>query len=349
MKKTVRGSVITSGYKHAIEHLKQDSPDIARVLDASPPALVEVGDQPAPDITPAPTPAGSPLLSLVPQRGRVFRPPELELPAFRKALEKVYRGQGLDPFDQTTSLSFGVKNFNEFVEITKRALTIDPGHAVTPVKAIGNYFEMVGWDHPTILALRSKIMADYINLVHSTISQSNEFRDGFYEPVKLKSPFVGPVYTMENTRVVDAVAGTVLGGGQWVDRIDYVVNNHEQVLGVFGELKPAASAKHLKGQVTTRDPRLLSALALPGADAVIEGRVGGQSTKLSMKRLVFPSNVDASALNRVAVRASITTNTRYDMKIDKDEHGDPYVRMTLYCRTDILGRIYRTLYREMGW
>ncbi|MFC8681537.1 hypothetical protein ACFT30_08440 [Microbacterium ureisolvens] len=121
---------------------------------------------------------------------------------------------------------------------------------------------------------------------------------------------------------------------------------------IYGDLKVAGQAGELSAQMATGDPRLLAALALQQmtqAMPTIEGKVNGQLVRIRLDSMVFPTDLEANALNRIGVRAATTAHTRYDAKIAKDEHGEPYVRMSIYCRTDLMYRVFKGLYREMDW
>ena len=284
--------------------------------------------------------------------GRVFRNAELNGKVFMDGLAATLSKLALDPRDQETMWSLGARDHRHFVGLVREALTTDSGQAVTPSKAVGNYFEKVGWDHPVAAVLRSIVMDVYTDTVHSLVAKGEKLRNGLFEPVPLKSQFRVQVKTMENPRILDAATGNELGGGQWVDRLDFRVNRHSQHLMIYGDLKVAGQAGELRTQIATRDPRLLAALWLQhnaGALPVIEGKVDGKIVRIPLDSMLFPIELDANALNRIGVRATVRAQTRYDAKIAKDEHSEPYVRMSVYCRTDVMYRVFQSLYREMGW
>jgi hypothetical protein len=326
-----------------------------RRLDDLAPELAKVIEQRRPPSARESPPPGADHGGGVPERvpaGKVFRNADLHDAAFVNGLTATMSNLDLSPSDQSTMWALGARDQRHFVDLIRRALTTDRGEAVTPSKAVGNYFEKVGWDHPVASVLREIVMDVYTDTVHSLVAKGEALRNGLFEPVALKSSFRKAIHTMENPRILDATTGKQIGGGQWVDRLDFRVNGNRQHLMIYGDLKVAGQAGELSSQVATRDPRLLAALALQhvtGALPVIEGRVNGQLVRIPLDAMVFPTDLDANALNRIGVRAATTAQTRYDAKIAKDEHGEPYVRMSVYCRTDLMYRVFVGLYREMGW
>jgi len=339
-----RSQVLAETFSTTVKHLDDLEPKLAKAVEQRRPSSAR--ERPAA----GPGPGGG-VLERVPG-GRVFGHADLYGAAFHDGLTATFSKLALDPRDQQTMWSLGARDHQHFIDLVRQSLTTDPGHAVTPSKAVGNYFEKVGWDHPLAALLRAMTMDVYTDTVHAMVAKGEKLRNGLFQPVTLRSQFREPVKTMENPRIIDATTGTQLDGGQWVDRVDFRVNGHAQHLMIYGDLKVAGQAGELRPQVATRDPRLLAALALQhtaGAVPVIEGKVDGQVVRIRLDSMVFPTDLDASALNRIGVRAAVKAQTRYDAKIAKDEHGDPYVRMSVYCRTDLMYRVFVGLYRQMGW
>lgn len=338
-----RSRVLVESFDTIVKRLDDLEPELANVVEQHRPRSARE------TATDGPQPKEGALGRPV---GRVFQNADLHGDAFVVGLAATLSRLNLDLNDQETLLSLAVRDHRHFVSLVREALTTDRGHAVTPSKAVGNYFERVGWDHPLAFELRAIVMDVYTDTVHALVAGGDKLRNGLFEPVTLRSQFRGQVKTVENPRIIDATTGVELDGGQWVDRVDFRVNRHDQYLMIYGDLKVAGQAGELRHQVATRDPRLLAALSLQHnarAQPVIVGKVDRQIVHIRLDSMMFPVDLDANTLNRIGVRASVRAQTRYDAKIAKDEHSEPYVRMSVYCRTDLMYRFFVSLYREMGW
>jgi hypothetical protein len=338
-----RSRVLVESFDTVVKRLDDLEPELAKVVEQHRPRSAQE------TVTGGPQPTEGAFERPV---GRVFQYADLHGDAFVVGLAATLSRLALDLHDQETLLSLAARDHRHFISLVREALTTDRGHAVTPSKAVGNYFERVGWDHPLAFELRAIVMDVYTDNVHALVAGGQKLRNGLFEPVNFRSQFRRQVRTMENPRIIDATTGVELDGGQWVDRVDFRVNRHDQYLMIYGDLKVAGQAGGLRHQVATRDPRLLAALAMQhnaGAQPIIVGKVDRQIVRIRLASMVFPVDLDANTLNRIGVRASVRAQTRYDAKIAKDEHGDPYVRMSVYCRTDLMYRVFVSLYREMGW
>lgn len=347
MRKPPKSTVIADGYQRAIDQLKREAPEAAAVLEAEPPSLIRsVGTHP-----PKPT-ASKKGLEPVPsqpahRKGVVFKSSHLDGPEVPAALARAIKVQGIDPSSPAAMAELGVRGFEQFWHTTIRALTQDPGHAVTPRKATGTFFEIIGWDHPVVQMRRRDLFDTLRNRMHVIAARGDSLRNGLFESEELHSPFSGPILTMENTRLVIVAGGRELHGGQWVDRLDHVTNQHRQTLGIFGDLKGIYASKDLKEQIGSLRPRLLAAIAYGGRDVFIEGTIGAKRERIRLSQFIFAEELNAGNLSRVGIKAT-RGETQHALEMVEDVHGEPFIRMVLHCRTDKVLRIYTSFYLELG-
>jgi hypothetical protein len=241
-----------------------------------------------------------------------------------------------------------VPSREEFRRLVIESARLHEGEKLTVATWLGSYFELAAPNMPTVRWMLEGLASDYADLVNKLVrdplrrtsrTKRTRFLNGRLNEVDVTSEFTKAI---EVTDVRIRRRNSTGPGVKYVDRISMRANAEDQRLGATVEKKTRGASGGLRKQVAARDRRLSDVKGDPNME--ITYLRDGKRESMPLEKLILVEG-DLSPYNRIGLRAGVD----FDWKVAEDADGNPYLRVTIPCKTDVVRKILQRVHRDPSW